>query len=124
MHRQCALLNFFYLSNARRFYSSMGKLFSLMGLTIWNTRYTGWQSGNYLVTTVCCFPCTGKVPCIMATFDYYTIKHDDCTNGSSVSGLELSHIVLVFPSSFFRSKLQNIIYSCFIFQNYLTIGIP
>ena len=32
---------FFYLSNARRFYSSMGKLCSLMGLTIWNTRHTG-----------------------------------------------------------------------------------
>jgi hypothetical protein len=61
---------FFYLSNARRFYSSMGKLCSLMGLTIWNTRHTGWQSGNYFVTTVCCFPCTEKVPCILATFDY------------------------------------------------------
>ena len=69
---------FFYLSNARRFYSSMGKLCSLMGLTIWNTRHTGWQSGNYFVTTVCCFPCTGKVPCILATFDYDTINPLSC----------------------------------------------
>ena len=60
---QCTLLICFCLSSARRFYLSMTKLCSyLMGLTIWNTRYTGWQSGNYLVTTVCCFPCTGKVP--------------------------------------------------------------
>jgi hypothetical protein len=52
---------FYYLSNARRFYLSMGKLCScLIGLTIWNTRYTGWQSGNYLVTTVCCFLPLGR----------------------------------------------------------------
>jgi hypothetical protein len=82
-----------------------------MGLTIWNTRYTGWQSGNYLVTTVCCFPCTGKEPCILVTFDYYTIKPDNCPNGSGVSGLELSHIVLFFPSSLLCSKIQHIIYS-------------
>ena len=122
MHPSAPFL-FFYLSNARRFYSSMGKHCSLMGLTIWNTRHTGWQSGNYFVTTVCCFPCTGKVPCILATFDYYTIKPDNCTNGSGVSGLELSHIVLFFPSSFLCSKLQHIIYFC-LFQNYLTIGTP
>jgi hypothetical protein len=77
----------------------MGKLCNLMGLAIWNTRYTGWQSGNYSVTTVCCFPCNGKAPCILATFDY--------------SGLELSHIVLFFPSSFFLLKF--ITYNIFLF---------
>ena len=61
------------------------------------------------------FATAGKVPsCILTTFDYYTIKPDNCTNGSGVSGLELSHIVLFFPSSFLCSKLQHIIYFCFI----------
>jgi hypothetical protein len=61
----------------------------------------------------CCFPCNGKVPCILATFDYYTIKPDNCTNGSGVSGLELSHIVLFFPSSFLCSKVTT--YNIFLF---------
>jgi hypothetical protein len=69
-----------------------------------------WHStGNYFVTTVCCFPCTGKVPCILAIFYCYTIKPDNCTNCSSVSGLELVSHCFVFPISFLCSNLQHII---------------